>query len=57
MGWRDLGKAYGYRYLYKIPLDWCCNEEGNISHWLDKRALESVIPNVTLGKVSVKQRK
>lgn len=32
-------------------------EEGNAAHWLDRRPLESVIPNVTLGKVSVRQRK
>lgn len=56
-GWRDLGKAYRYRYLYRIRLDDCQNEEVSISQWLDRMVLASVIPNVTLGQVSVRQRK
>lgn len=49
-GWGDLGKAYRYRYLYRIRLDDSQNEEVRM-------VLESVIPNVTLGQVSVRQRK
>lgn len=53
----NLGKVYRYRYLYRIRLDDCQHEEVSISQWLDRMVLESVIPNVTLGQVSVRQRK
>lgn len=57
VGWRDLGKASWYRYLQRIRLGWCRKEEGSTSQWLDWRALESGVPNMTLGKVPVRERK
>lgn len=57
VGWTDLGKANRCTYLHGIRLDQCRNEEGSIAPWLNRRASGSVILNVTLGKVFVRQRK